>query len=245
MDHSSQQQLQREYYARTAGAYDEMHIAELDEHQFALAWLSGLIEPLGIRSVLDVGSGTGRALRTLKKAHPHLRVVGIEPSAELREIGHRSGLDRSELVEGDGTALAFADGEFDLVCEFGMLHHVPRPELVVAEMLRIGRDAVLISDSNNFGQGSPRGRLLKQVLNRLGLWRACDRIRTKGKGYHWNEGDGLYYSYSVFNNYPQIKAACRSVHVLNTRGNGSDPYRTAPAVALLGLKATDKVESLA
>ena len=57
--------LQRKYYADTAAKYDTMQISEQDEHQFTLAILSAMIEYHGIRSVLDVGSGTGRALRYL------------------------------------------------------------------------------------------------------------------------------------------------------------------------------------
>jgi SAM-dependent methyltransferase len=44
-----------------------------------------------------------------------------------------------ELVEGDAAKLPFGIGEFDLVCERAVLHHVPRPELVVAEMARVTR----------------------------------------------------------------------------------------------------------
>jgi hypothetical protein len=50
------------------------------------------------------------------------------------------------------------------------------------------------------------------------------------------EGEGLAYSYSVFQDYPSIRRACRSVHIINTTPAGVDPYRSATHVALLGLK---------
>jgi ubiquinone/menaquinone biosynthesis C-methylase UbiE len=231
-----QQAAQRAYYARTAEQYDEVHWNEVDEHQFALAILSGLIELLGVKTVLDIGSGTGRGLLKLKERHPGLTVVGIEPSPELREIGYGKGLSREELIDGDAQQLAMPDGAFDIVMETAALHHIPRPRLAVAEMLRVAHTGIFISDANNYGQGSAPARLVKNVVRRLGLWRAFDYVRTGGRGYMESEGDGIFYSYSVFNDYRFIKARCRSVHVMNTSDAGLNPLTSASNVALLALK---------
>ena len=228
--------LQRQYYAETAAKYDAMQISDQDEHQFALAVLSAMIEYHGIKSVLDVGSGTGRALRYLKSRHPGVRFVGIEPVEALRKVGHAAGLSHDELQDGDINALAAADGEFDLVCEFAVLHHVPKPKQAVAEMLRVARKAIFISDANNFGQGGLMSRCLKQGINAFGLWRVFDWLRTGGRGYHVSAGDGLFYSYSVFNEYRQLREACRSIHHFNTVDAGPSLARSAPHVALLGIK---------
>lgn len=233
---NAQHPIQADYYARTAQTYDEAQIGEQDEHQFALALLRGLIDLYGIRSVLDVGAGTGRALLTLKAAAPGLRIVGVEPSEALRDIGYSKGLKKTELMDGDGAALAFKDGEFDLVTEFGVLHHVPKPAAVVSEMLRVAARGVFISDSNRFGQGSPANRLLKRTLWKFGLWPAFIQARTRGKGYFVSEGDGLFYSYSAFDNFGLIERSCRQVHVINTSGKGEIPKHSAPSVAILGLK---------
>lgn len=229
-------EIQQRYYAETASKYDSMHLEEQDEHFFALSFLIGAIGFLDIRSVLDIGSGTGRAIHFLKKQCPQLRIVGIEPVAELREIGYSKGLSRDELIDGDALNLAFDEKEFDVVCEFGVLHHIKKPELAVAEMLRVSSKAIFISDSNNFGQGSATARSVKHALNWLRLWKLADLIKTRGKGYSISEGDGLAYSYSVFNNYAQIREQCKSVHLLNTRDGFINPYKTAGHVALLGIK---------
>lgn len=236
MSSETEVNLQRQYYADTAAKYDAMQISDQDEHQLALAILSAMIEFHGIKSVLDVGSGTGRALRYLKARHPDVRFVGIEPVEALRKVGHAAGLTTEELRDGDINALNAANGEFDLVCEFAVLHHVPKPELAVGEMLRVARKAIFISDANNFGQGGPLARLLKQVINAVGLWRLFDWIRTGGKGYHLSAGDGLFYSYSVFNNFEQIRKTCPTIRLFNTVPAGANLYRTAPHVALFGLK---------
>lgn len=234
--HDEEVRQQRAYYASIAGLYHDKYVNEDDEHSLALNFLISVVERLGITSVLDIGSGTGRALLKFKEKMPGLTAVGIEPSAELRQVGYSKGLSATQLLEGDGQQLSFENGSFDVVCEFGVLHHMPRPSLAVSEMLRVARKAILISDSNNFGQGSWKARLVKQTLNAAGLWPLADRIKTRGKGYLVTEGDGLFYSYSVFNDYPQIKKACKTVHLLSTTGSGPNLYRTATHVALLGIK---------
>ncbi len=228
--------IQRAYYAATADRYDAMHVHGDDEHGFALRFLISAVDHLGVRSILDIGSGTGRGLLTIKTTLPGVTALGVEPSPELRRIGRSKGLSEHELVDGDAMNLTFGDGSFDLVCEFGALHHIPDPSKAVSEMLRVSRRAVFISDSNNFGQGSRSARLVKQAINAAGLWRFADLIKTKGKGFTISEGDGLAYSYSVFNDYRQIRAKCETVHLLNTLDGGPNLYRTASHVALLGIK---------
>jgi ubiquinone/menaquinone biosynthesis C-methylase UbiE len=238
MDQPKESLIQERYYEATASRYDEMHLGE-GEHQLALHFLVGMLDHLRITSVLDIGSGTGRAVQFIKAQRPGIRVVGIEPVAALRQIALAKGLQAHEILDGDASHLTFADGEFDLVCEFGVLHHVQKPDLVVAEMLRVAGKAIFISDSNNFGQGSYLTRSLKQFINMLGLWKLANLIKTGGKGYSITEGDGLSWSYSVFNNYRQITDACSSVHLLNTTRAGINPYRSSPHVALLGIRQSE------
>jgi ubiquinone/menaquinone biosynthesis C-methylase UbiE len=83
--------IQRDYYRETAADYDRRHVSADDEHAFALAFMISAIKFFGFRSILDVGSGTGRALLALRSADPTLTIVGIEPSPELRARGHAKG----------------------------------------------------------------------------------------------------------------------------------------------------------
>jgi ubiquinone/menaquinone biosynthesis C-methylase UbiE len=235
-DPSDEIAMQRAYYARTAADYDTMHLHAKDEHALAMTFMVGCMEHLEVQSLLDVGAGTGRVLSYVHAKLPSVRAIGIEPVQKLREVGYGKGIARTTLIDGDAYHLEFEDGQFDLVCEFGVLHHVRRPERVVSEMLRVAQTAIFISDSNNFGQGSALARVTKQVLDAMKLWPAFDRIKTRGKGYTVSEGDGLAYSYSVFNNYRQIAQQCQPVHLLNTRGGSRSPYRSASHVALLGIK---------
>ena len=236
MNTMTEAEIQQKYYTETASQYDDQHLEDKDEHFFALSIMVGLFDYLGVKSVLDIGSGTGRALRYIQEHRPDIRIVGIEPVEALRKQGLNKGLAADVLRAGDATALEFADNEFDIVCEFGVLHHVKHPEKVVDEMLRVSKIGVFVSDVNNFGAGSFASRTLKQLINFFGLWKAFDLLKTKGKGYIITEGDGLSYSYSVFNNYKQIKNKCKSIHVMNTKDSDMNLCRTATHIALLGVK---------
>jgi ubiquinone/menaquinone biosynthesis C-methylase UbiE len=160
-------QLQRAYYAKTVATYDQAHHYE-NVLDFTL--FKAFLDYIDARSVLDIGSGTGRALLAAKGHCPQIAAVGVEPSLALRELGYAKGLSADDLIDGDAQRLNFADGSFDLVCEFAALHHIPNPSMVVAEMLRVARRAVFISDSNNFGQGTGIGSFTRPVWSRTAIW---------------------------------------------------------------------------
>jgi ubiquinone/menaquinone biosynthesis C-methylase UbiE len=81
----------------------------------------------------------------LKEKMPHIGAVGDEPLSAQRDIGYGKGLSQIKLVDGDAMRLAFADGSFDLVCAFGVLHHVPRREPGISKMLRVAKKPYLLA----------------------------------------------------------------------------------------------------
>ena len=230
--------LQQDYYARTATTYDELHVGNTDEpeHDIALAALRGLAEYYRFNSFLDVGCGTGRAVQFLQSHFPQAQIEGIEPVAALREAAYAKGISREAVLDGNALAIRQAAGSVDCVTAFGILHHIRTPRLAVAEMLRVARCGIFLSDLNNFGCGSLAQRAVSQSLNALGLWKVFQFGVTKGKGYKISAGDGLHYSYSLYNDLAYLRRHCREVHVLNTRGQGGNAYRNCSHVAVLALK---------
>jgi len=238
-------EIQRKYYADTALQYDEMHGDEVEEQLMALHLLASYIEFYQIRSVLDVGGGTGRTVIWLKDRFPDLIVKAIEPVEALREQGYARGLSSEELMNGDGYNIPFEDNSFDLVCEFAVLHHVREPHRVVTEMSRVASKMICISDCNFMGNGSTTLRLFKYVIFSLGLWKIADWFKTRGKGYTISEGDGLAYSYSVYQDLAICKKYWGKVRIMTTRGD-SESYlgqiTTAPHVLLIAFdKITNKL----
>lgn len=234
---SKEEALQSAYYANTSADYDSMHLNRKDEQYFALAFLTGMLDYLEARSVLEIGAGTGRCLTYIKAARGSIQVCGIEPVDELRAIARSKGLSAQEMRAGNALNLEFEDNHFDVVCAFAVLHHVKHPDRVIDEMLRVAKKAIFISDANNFGQGSWMSRSAKQLLNAARLWPIANLIKTHGRGYSITNGDGLAYSYSIFSDYARIKERCRSVHLLNTGVANPNLYRTAGHLALLGIKS--------
>lgn len=226
-------EVQRAYYAATGHSYDTVHESEMRDLSFAVHIMLGMTDFLHARSILDIGSGTGRLASMIRSARPEIDVKGIEPVRELRDLARSKGLD---VIDGNAMALPFSDGEFDVVCEFAVLHHIKQPERVVDEMLRVAQKAIYLADSNNFGQGSLLARIVKQGLHAVGLWPAVNFLKTRGKGYTISDGDGLAYSYSVYDSFVQILRQCERVHVINIAPSGVNPYRTSSSVALLGIK---------
>jgi len=228
--------IQAAYYARTADAYDAAQVCDGDAHGRALDWLAALITERGYRRVLDVGAGTGRAVIALRSI-PGVEVIGVEPVAALRAVGYANGLSEAELVAGDGLALAYGDGAFDVVCAFGVLHHVRDHRRMVAEMCRVARCGVFISDSNNLGQGGFAARMMRRGLRAAGLWRAFDWVRTGGRGYHVSAGDGVYYSYTLLDDGPVIARTFSALAWRRMGPGGGDDVMSAPQLAVFASRA--------
>jgi SAM-dependent methyltransferase len=207
---------QRAYYRETAGTYDAMRECEA-EHGTALALIVPYLARLGSASVLDTGCGTGRAMRAIASALPGVRVHGNDPSPELLRVAtEQHGIPASALDCAGSDPLPYADGSFDAVIATGIMHHVPDPGAVVAEMLRVARQAIFISDCNIYGSGRLPVRLAKLALARVGLLRPLNRMRRGGHDWFESEGDGVVWSYSVFDSRGQIAAACAETLVIPT-----------------------------
>jgi ubiquinone/menaquinone biosynthesis C-methylase UbiE len=95
--------------------------------------------PRGDERALDVGAGAGALAFALA---PLVReVVGVDRVPELLALAREraTAFGNVELVEGDATALPFEAAAFDLAATLRTLHHVARPELVIAELTRVTR----------------------------------------------------------------------------------------------------------
>jgi SAM-dependent methyltransferase len=231
--------LQRDYYARTASHYDGAHLSTSEpEHDFALDIFSGIARAQGFESFLDVGSGTGRGIARLQKDFPGAEILGVEPVAELRAVGHRKGIQPSCLVDGDVGNLSFGDGSFDCVLALGVMHHLPNPRRAISEMSRVSRKAIFISDLNNLGCGSIYQRLLSHSITALGLWGSFQFIKNGFKSRKFNEGDGVHYSYSLLNDVTFLRSLGLNVFLFTTRPTGRIPSWTCSHVAIFGMKAT-------
>jgi SAM-dependent methyltransferase len=100
----------------------------------------------GDERALDAGCGTGALALALA---PHVAdVIGIDLDEGYVLAAREQAPANARFVVGELTALPFDWGEFDIVGCLRVLHHVRRPELVVAELARVTRPGgrILIAD---------------------------------------------------------------------------------------------------
>jgi ubiquinone/menaquinone biosynthesis C-methylase UbiE len=91
----------------------------------------------GEERALDVGTGAGALALAL--APLVSEVVGVDLVPEVLAGARKRAPANATFVEADATALPFEVGAFDLVSTARTLHHVARPEKVIAEMVRVLR----------------------------------------------------------------------------------------------------------
>jgi len=130
------QDATRARFARTAE-----RIAELQDARAAALEqdIVRFVAPRGDERALDSGTGTGALAFALA---PHVReVVGVDIVPELLAQAQKRAerFPNVTFVEGDATKLPFEYGSFDLAGTLRTLHHIARPELAVAELVRVTR----------------------------------------------------------------------------------------------------------
>ena len=121
-------------FARTAdliASRQDARAAELEAQVLAF------VQPRGDEGVLDAGTGAGALALALA---PHVaEVVGVDVEPELLARARERAPANATFEEADATSLPFPDASFDLAGTLRTLHHVHRPELVVAELARVTR----------------------------------------------------------------------------------------------------------
>ncbi|MBA3717264.1 MAG: class I SAM-dependent methyltransferase [Actinobacteria bacterium] len=151
-------------------------LAELEESRRSAVRerLRRFVDPRGDERVLDLGTGTGALAFAIA---PLVReVVGVDAVPEMLAEAERRAAEfpNVSFVEADITQLPEGLGSFDLTTCVRTFHHVARPELVVAEIMRstLPGGFVLVVD-----QLAPVDPLVALELNRFE--RARDPSHTR------------------------------------------------------------------
>ena len=114
-------------------------IAETQERVIA-----SFLAPVAGRTVLDVGTGTGRAAIAL--AARGARVTGVDASVEMLAVAERRAKEAGAdvvFVPGDVHALSFPDRSFDGVVCLRVLMHTPDWQRSLGELCRVARERVV------------------------------------------------------------------------------------------------------
>ncbi len=99
------------------------------------------IENLRVKTLLDVGTGTGIFAEAFAKHK--IRVTGIDPNTELLEIA-RTVLPDAEFLKGTAEDIPFPDESFDLVILIHVLHETDDMFKALFEVKRVARKRVVV-----------------------------------------------------------------------------------------------------
>ena len=126
------------FFARLAPKWDRLRSLHVPEATVEAAVMEAL-GPQPIRSLVDLGTGTGRMLGLL--APRAGRATGLDSSHAMLSVARanleRQGLSRIDLRQGDIHAPPFGRGSFDLVVVHQVLHYLDDPARALREAVRL------------------------------------------------------------------------------------------------------------
>jgi SAM-dependent methyltransferase len=142
--------------ALEARASDPQMMPIIDAYLRALDWPEGGL-------LMEVGSGTGGISRRIAAHYAAGRVLGVEPSPDLVAEARRraGGIGNLRFLVGSGAALEQGDASVDIVLMHTVLSHVPQPEALLVEALRVlrpgGQLVVCDADFSKLALGNTAG----------------------------------------------------------------------------------------
>jgi SAM-dependent methyltransferase len=123
------------------------------------------------RTVLEIGCGTGYALKGLQATLPSAQLTGSEIYVNgLSYARRRLGTD-VDLFQMDARAIPFSE-QFDVICAFDVIEHVDEDMEVLREM---------------YGAVRPGGGIFLSVPQHPWLWSRTDEIAYHKRRYRINE----------------------------------------------------------
>jgi len=159
-------------FAQTAVLMAELEESRREELRERLR---RFVTPQGGERVLDAGTGAGAVAFALAPLVAEVVAVDAEPALLAQARQRLPEFPNVSLVEGDVTQLPAAVGGFDLACSVRVLHHIARPELAVAELVRVTRPGGLVLVVDQLASVDP---LVALELNRFEEARDPTHTRT-------------------------------------------------------------------
>jgi ubiquinone/menaquinone biosynthesis C-methylase UbiE len=120
----------RDYDAMDHSAVNRVFVAD-----FLAVWN-------GVVPILDLGTGTAQIPIELCRQDTRAVVTAIDAAAHMLALAQRNVLaaglhERVRLERADAKRLPYADGAFAAIISNSIIHHIPEPITVLAEMVRV------------------------------------------------------------------------------------------------------------
>jgi len=121
--------------ARDYDAMDHSAVNQLFATDFLAVWN-------GANPILDVGTGTAQIPIEICRQDQRPIITAIDLAEEMLKLGQTNvdsaGFnERISLQQVDAKSFPFADGHFAAVISNSIVHHIPDPAQVLAEMVRV------------------------------------------------------------------------------------------------------------
>lgn len=131
--------------AEEARDYDEMDHTQVNRvfvTDFLTCWT-------GQNPILDVGTGTAQIPIELCRHSPKAQVVAIDLAVHMlkvaRENVRNAGFsDRIRLEREDAKRIPYSSHSFAAVISNSIVHHIPEPGAVLAEIVRVARPGAIL-----------------------------------------------------------------------------------------------------
>ena len=125
-------------FASTAEAFSKFAVRDTPE---IIAEKVQFLKPQPEMVFLDVACGPGALILAMAPALQY--AFGMDLTCEMlrmaRQFQEERDIPNAAYVCGEGEKIPYADSTFDLVsCQYAF-HHIPKPELVLQEMLRVAK----------------------------------------------------------------------------------------------------------
>lgn len=146
------------------------YIPDYESYDYTAVWARRGIEDLAEREVvsrwavgetgIELGGGFGRITSVLEKRIGRMFMLDYS-MRNLRRAASR--LQRTTLVRASLERLPFDDDSFDFVALVRVIHHVPDPDRLLGEVVRVSRDGgtFVLGIANEIGKRSSESVLVR------------------------------------------------------------------------------------
>ena len=120
-----------------AGHYDDGRMSKW--FRYFQSKIIDQVNPQPKQKILDVGCGTGWAVREIARQVPEADAYGIDISGEMIRLAQQQsqGLESAHFQQGDSEHISFPDEHFDAVICSSSFHHYPNPVASLSEIRRV------------------------------------------------------------------------------------------------------------
>lgn len=137
------------------------------QEKYELPILQSMATKNSYSSALEIGCGNGNGTRLIEKYFNPQKIVAIDLDEKMIEKARKSRNNNSiDFWVMDASKLEFPDDSFDVVFDFGIIHHIPNWNDCIHELKRVLKDdgeLILEELSIETFSGFP-GILWKRVL---------------------------------------------------------------------------------